>query len=273
MSFLLTFLIFLSVSISTFGQSLNAGSEDKAQSEDRDRLVESLIQEQNWSQAETALTQQYILAKSQSVVTLFNLALTFIKQEKWGWAMACYRQIEWLEPRSSYTKQLKQYLFDQEKLKGLWESSSFIDGLGQELIGFVTKNESIFIFSLVSLMTLIYWVRALGRRKRAIKTGESLPWVGVGVFISTLLWFFVSVLLISVLYQNQKYQFVIVTESAQLRSLPVDGAASLTELRSGQTLVVKQTKKDWFFVQTSKGQNGWAHMSDGEPIGALFLKK
>lgn len=194
---------------------------------------------------------------------LFDQALNYSQQKKWGLALAHLRQAQILDPRLSGLNQAFDFLNANLKSASTLQE----DSLAADFHGVIGKYfllpELLIVHWVLSLALLLTMTRLFRRRRRAKQRGEVLPTWQNSHWGVSFLWITASlVLLLKIHWSLDTRATVVAPGDTIVRSGPLPNAAELATIPEGAFISVTDFYKDWVQVRFNQRPVGWVPRKD-----------
>lgn len=201
---------------------------------------------------------QALQLESTDAVVFFNQALTFIKEQKLGLALAYLREAQLLAPRHSGTQQALHYLEQQMKSRGIEKENPWLSFSRSPFVQFFKLPEILTFHWLFSFLTLFFLSQLFRARRRAGTQNLPPPPWRVPHYLLSGLWILTSLVLVWKISLSLPQSATVITSgSLPLRSGPLTEAAQLMELPEGTLVFVKDYYKEWVQVRSPQSPMGW----------------
>jgi len=199
-----------------------------------------------------------------------NAGLAAMKLGKKGVSLAYIRSAYSLDPNSQDTSRILQQVTEDARIIQIPRQILFIENLNQ-----FARIFPLWICILLGCFALGFFIYRLWNWlplwKQARLTGETLPPSSLNYFIFLTFGFFFALSLLQ-FYERSMIRGTIVANKADLRTLPEETAAVLTEFYEGFEVIIKDTKvtldpqsqaqTEWLKIQYPGSFQGWVKAND-----------
>lgn len=194
---------------------------------------------------------------------IFNLGLLYSQQNRWGLAMAHFREAQLLSPRHPGLSEAMDYILQTSKIRGLQEDSNLL-GLFEKHLGRIILLPEVLSLHLFISVLLLFLLGSLFRSRRRAQLKLTPPphptkrhyWM---VALWSLLSVFLALKITTTIHQKGT---IIRQEMAFIRSGPFNEAPQITTIPEGAQVNVTDYYQDWMQVQFKDQPTGWVHRKD-----------
>jgi hypothetical protein len=189
--------------------------------------------------------------------TLYNLGLAEKELGLKGYALARWRQAQFMYPLFNKAKDAERLLIEELPVKVLPHSPLFSEQIRDSFLKYLPQWALNAVGSVFLFWALFSTFKYIGYRKRAFLSEITPQLPGISLFVA---WLLVPGLLYLSYQQFQimnQTRATIVTEKAAAYSLPDPESVQLFELFEGLEVIIKRTKDEWAQVSYPGGMTGW----------------
>lgn len=195
------------------------------------------------------------------VDTLLNLGLIAFKEKRIGAAIGIWRKGLADEPTNESLFQAISYARTKLDKQEVAREFSLWEKYRESLLLRLSPN---LVFSASALFLLgagWFWLRWIGKRKRAFEEEMATPSAPIGAIAISLLYVFMSVIFISMLIDRNELRGTVIVPKVSALSAPELEATSLFDLFEGLEVLVRETRdvqgKPWRRITYPGGLSGW----------------
>ena len=215
-----------------------------------------LLQEEKNEEAFKLFEQDYVNGQ-ESPAMLYNWGHSALRLQKKGYALALWRRALYLDPDFGLARSAIEYLAKALGFPNEVTNLSLLQKIQINLLDRISINKFFFICWLTLVPSFFLLARYLGRRKNALRTEQQLPpQPSLAIFFLAI---FVASLLLTILKSVSllEVRATVVSTGAPLKTGPHADDNTISDVREGETLVIKQTQSQWALVTIESGATGW----------------